>query len=155
MPEEGLTIKVEGLDELMAKFDQFPKVITRNLAAAGKQAASRVILPTEGLKNYPPMTDANRPPTPYYVRSLGMQYKSGNTGGSENLGKQWTVRSQHGRTDIGNRASYARWVHGQEQARHMARIGWKKLFDTAKGLIGRITKVYQAWVDKTIRDLKL
>ncbi len=56
---------------------------------------------------------------------------------------------------IGNRASYARHVHGDKQAKAMGKIGWKQLFKTAKEKIGDIKKVYDAWVAKAIRDLGL
>jgi hypothetical protein len=46
-------------------------------------------------------------------------------------------------------------MHGEDQAKAMKRIGWKKLFETAKSKLGEIQKVYQAWVDKTIKELDL
>jgi hypothetical protein len=155
MPEEGLTIKLKGMDKLVAAFEKFPNRIARNMRQAGDEAAKRELLRTKGLQNYPPATAANMPPTPYYIRGRGMQYKSGNVGGSERLGTQWVVRAAPFRTEVSNRASYARWVHGEDQAGHMAKIGWKKLLDVAKNKLSAIRKVYQAWVDKTIRDLGL
>jgi hypothetical protein len=158
MPEEGLTIKIKGLDKLTGALDKFQQKIAQNMSAAGKQAGKE-LLDTKGLRKYPAETAANWPPTPYYVRGKGMQYKAGSSGGSERLGTQWTVRTERFRTTIRNDASYAQWVHGDSegkyQARHMAKIGWKKLLDTAKGMISKLTKIYQAWVDKTIRDLGL
>jgi hypothetical protein len=154
MPD-AIDLKVKGLDKLVKAFDKFPREITKNMAQAGEQAAEDVILKTKGTANYPPSTAANQPPTPYYIRGIGTQYATRNLGNSENMGKQWTVKSQGFNTKIDNAASYAKWVHGQDQARAMARIGWRKIFDVAKEKITPITKVYQRWVDKTIRRLGL
>ena len=151
-----LRIEVKGLDKVLAKFNQFPDKIKSYLVQAGEQAAERDLLPTKGLKTYPPMTSANQPPTPYYIRTKGMQHKTYNDENSENLGKQWYVKSEGINTKIGNSASYAKWVHGDDdQVEAMASIGWKKLFATAKEKVGAFTKTYQAWIDKLIKDLGL
>ena len=154
MPE--VHIKIEGLDKVIAKLNKFPRQIARNFGAAGSESAKDVILPTEGLQNYPPMTAANEPPVPYYIRGRGTQYATRNLMNSEkSLGTKWVVERKGFSTVIGNPVSYAKWVHGEEQAKAMAGIGWKKLFDTAKDKLKDIQKVYQAWVSKTIKDLKL
>jgi len=153
MPD--LVIELEGLDKLVAKLNKFPKEIASNFSAAGAEAAKDVILPTEGMQNYPPMTAANAPPVPYYIRHRGTQYATRNLENSELLGTKWTVERKGFNTVIGNPVSYSRYVHGKEQAKAMADIGWKKLFDVAKEKLKDIQKVYQAWVNKTIKDLKL
>jgi len=150
-----IKIEVEGLDKVVAKLDKFPREIARNFGAAGAEAAKDVVLPTEGLQNYPPMTAANAPPVPYYIRGVGTQYATRNLMNSQRLGTRWVVERKGFSTVIGNPVSYSRYVHGEEQAKAMAGIGWKKLLDTARKKIGSIKKVYQAWVKKTIRDLGL
>lgn len=153
MPE--LTIEVEGLDKVVAKLNKFPREIARNFGAAGEESAKDVILPTEGLQNYPPMTAANEPPVPYYIRGRGTQYATRNLMNSERVGTRWTINRRGFNVAIGNPVSYARYLHGDEQAKAMKGIGWKKLFGVAKEKIKAIQKVYQAWVSKTIRDLDL
>jgi hypothetical protein len=37
----------------------------------------------------------------------------------------------------------------------MATIGWRKLFDVAKEKKAQITKIYQTWVNKTLREIGL
>ena len=75
---------------------------------------------------------------------------------SENLGKQWTTKREGWTVRIGNRASYAKWVHGEDtQARKMAEKGWRKLYEVAKEKVGEIQNVYSAWVTKTLNDLGL
>lgn len=155
MADEVLQIEVKGIDKLMKAFARFPREIARYMSQAGHESANRVILPTKGLQNYPPETAANKPPTPYYIRGRGMQYAKRNNFSSENLGKQWYAQRTGADMRIGNRASYARWVHGEEQAKAMGRIGWKKLFETAKEKLDDIRKVYEAWVGKAIKDLGL
>lgn len=153
MPE--LAIELEGLDKLVSKLHKFPVKIARNLGAAGEESAKDVILPTEGLQNYPPTTAANEPPVPYYIRGRGTQYATRNLMNSERVGTKWTIVRRGFNTIIGNPVSYSRYLHGDEQAKAMKSIGWKKLFDTAKEKLKDIQKVYQAWVKKTIKDLKL
>ena len=129
------------------------------LAQAGKES-SDLILNEPGLREYPPRTAANQPPTPYYERGRGVKYASYLKPTSENLGKQWYRKVEGSSIRIGNRASYAKWVHGDEQAAHMgkgARIpkGWKKLTDVAKDKFTTVKRIYQSWVNKAIKEQKL
>ena len=156
MPDDFIRIEVQGLEKVQAALTKFPKQIAKYMQQAGSEAAKRAILPTQGLQKYPPAGAANAPPEPYYIRGRGTMTKSGLRATSERMGTQWyTKASQSFSTEIGNRASYAKWAHGTEQARAMARIGWRKLVAVATEKIGDIVKVYQAWVDKLIRDLGL
>ena len=151
-----LDLEIEGIDKLVDALDEFPRKVQKNMIQAGDEAAKTVILNTDGLLPYPDPGKGNAPPTPFYVRGRGTQYASGrNDASSENLGKQWYVKAGAAYTEIGNRASYARYVVGQRQARHMKLIGWLRLVDVARDRMRDITKVYQAWVNKTIRDLGL
>ena len=156
MPDDLIRITVTGLDKIHAAFERFPHEIAQYLQQAGDEAAKTEILHERGLQSYPPATAANAPPTPYYVRGRGTQYKSGNKGESERYGTQFYVESRgYLNTEIGNRSSYAKWLAGEEQAQAMAKIGWRKLLDVAKEKVPQITKVYQLWIDKLIRDLGL
>lgn len=164
MPDP-LTIEIKGLDVLLKAFEKFPKEIARGMSQAGHEAANEVLDETVGLRDYPPETDANMPRTiagtnrvlPWYQRGYGTRYIGG--GGrktSENLGKQWYVKREGYKARIGNRASYAKYVHGDDtQAKAMAKIGWKKLFATFEKKKAKITKIYQEMVDRTIAKLGL
>ena len=149
-----LQVELEGLDELQAKFEKFPTQVARNLSQAGHEAGTEV-LDTKGLRRYPPATAANKPPTPYYIRGRGTQYASGNRGGSERLGTQFYIKRIGYNTEIGNPASYAKWVVGEQQASAMAPKGWRKLFDVATEKLPKIQKIFQAWIDKTLREVGL
>ena len=155
MPDNMIKIQVIGLDKVMAKLNRFPREIARYLGQAGEDAAKRVILKTRGLQLYPPATAANRPPTPYYIRGRGTQYKTRNLGNSERYGSQFFTKSEGYTTEIGNRSSYAVYVGGEKQPEHMAGKGWRKLLEVAQEKMSQITKVYQAWIDKLIHDLRL
>lgn len=151
-----IKVTVQGADKLKANLDKFPRQISKYLQAAGKEAASLEIFPTEGLKKYPPLSAANQPPTPYYIRGQGTQTASGNKQESERAGTQWYVKpAEKFGTEIGNRASYGRWLYGEGQAQAMGRIGWRKLVEVVDEKMTRITERYQAWVNKLIKDLGL
>lgn len=146
-------IELRGLDKLEKKFDELKDEIAKTWAAAGEEAAKE-ILDTLGLRVYPSETSANHPPAPYYIRGTGMQVSdTKNLHNSQVLGKQFYVRSDQPTwaTIIGNRASYAKYVVGQQQGRQMAHIGWRRLFDVANDKIKDITEIYQAWIDRLLK----
>ena len=150
-----IEIEVKGLDKIMAAFDKFPNEIRQTFKDAGKEAGTEII-ETTGLKKYPPKTAANAPPTPYYIRGTGTQYKSRNRGESEDYKSQFYVKPDTGETIIGNRASYAKYLADEkEQATHMARIGWRKLIDVAREKLDKIKNIYDKWVQRTIDKLGL
>jgi hypothetical protein len=171
MTEIKLTIK--GIEVLQSLLRQFPKEIGNTLSAAGREAAEKIILPTEGIRKYPPADAANapgryktvtingRPATfrqGYYIRGRGFQSPTRgggyrNLANSERYGTQWYVKRNGYGTEIGNRASYAKWLGGEEQARHMAARGWRRLIDVALEKLPEITAVYQKWVDDLIAKL--
>lgn len=152
---DSIRIQVEGLEELQKALKKFPTQTKKHTQAAANEAIKRVILPTQGLQKYPPMTAANAPPEPYYIRGRGTQTLKGNKGNSQRLGTQWYTKAQGTGVELGNRATYAPFVHGEEQARAMERIGWRKLIDVINDKMPAIVKVYQAWVDKLLKGCGL
>lgn len=92
---------------------------------------------------YPQWTDS--PPYPYYIRGRGTQYsESYNDQRSENLRERWWVKVFPHYLKVGNAASYAGWVHGEEQTETHKKHGWKKLLDTAKKEMPGIIKKLEA-----------
>ena len=155
MPDEIITIEVKNLDKLQAALHKLEPEITRYMGYAGVEAGKEIIS-TEGLQKYPPETSANKPPTPYYIRGRGTQYKSKNTGKSERYGTQFYVEAQsYLQTAIGNRASYAEHLGGDKPAEAMANKGWRRLYDVAVEKTTEITAIFQRWIDKAIKDLGL
>ena len=152
---DSIRIEIRGMKELQAALARFPQKVKQCMQDAGREAAEE-LLDNKGLRDYPGLTSANTPPAPYYIRGEGMVYKSGPRGGSENLGTQWDVDAQDFKTTVKNNASYAKWVHGDKsQARVMAAIGWRKLFETAKERAGSMGVIYNRWVNKLLHDIKL
>jgi hypothetical protein len=152
MPE--IRMDVEGLKELQAALKQVPGDVAQALVAAGREAAME-ITNTEGLRKYPPAGPGNSPPTPFYVRGQGTQYAGYLKKTSERLGTQFYVdQPQTYVTEVSNRASYAHYVVGDDQAAHMAAIGWRKLYDVAveKNDQGTLSRIYQGWIDRVLRS---
>ena len=149
-----IEIKVEGLKKITTGFIRFIPAVRKNLAPAGL-ASLALILDTVGLRTYPPTTDANRPPTPYYQRGLGTVYKNSVARTSENYGKQWTTEAESFLAKAKNTASYAEFLGGEKQVSWAPGYGWKKLFSTAKELIPEIVEIYTEAVEKTIKELGL
>lgn len=156
MADDPIHIEIKGLDKLEKAIKRFPSEAKKYLGQAGGEAAERVVFKIQGLKKYPPATSANQPPAPYYIRGRGMQYKNYNDMRSEKLGTKWYSKAEGYETRIGNIASYAKYVHGDDdQASFMEPKGWRKLKEATQEKIADITKVYQAWVDKLLRDIGL
>lgn len=149
-----IEVEVSGIKEWIAALKKFPTVLPKNMASAGLEAIN-MILDTVGLRAYPPETAANRPPTPYYQRGLGTVYKTGVSATSENYGKKWTTEAESFLAKAKNTASYAQFLGGENQVWWASGYGWKKLFSTAKEMIPEIVKIYEAWVEKTIKELGL
>ena len=152
MADEGIQINFFGLDVLEKRLKEVGTKLSKYLSQAAVEAAKNEILATEGLKKYPPATEANQPPTPYYIRGRGTQYKSKNNGKSEKLGSRFTVNKVPYGARIGNNASYARYVVGEDQSHVMKEIGWRKLKDVAKDKRKEIKQVFTAWINKALRD---
>lgn len=153
-----LTVRIDGIEAVIKTLNGITADLEDTVQAAGEEAA-KVILGTEGLQSYPPMTHANQPPTPYYIRGRGMQVggvrvPEYNTGSSERLGTRWVVdRAGRLNVRIGNAASYAPFVHGLEQAVFMQIHGWRELADVATERERDIQEIYQAWLDRLVRRL--
>lgn len=151
-----IKITVVGIEKIQAALAKFPREIQKNMAQAGQEAGTD-LLKLEGLQEYPPGGPWNSPPPPYYKRGTGTIGVNRTYKTSKNLGKQWTIKKQEMNTVIGNSAPYAPYLHGEEDTRvyWATSHGWLPLLTTAKRYIHEITATYQAWVNKTIRDLGL
>jgi hypothetical protein len=153
---EPINIKIVGLDKVNKNLAALEKDLPVYLQGARIDVTDE-ILNTQGLRKYPPATSANQPPVPYYIRGRGMQTSaSRNNNKSERLGTRWlSVPYSRIGMRISNPASYAPYVHGDDQARHMAKKGWRKLYDVAKGKTKQIGEIYSRWIDKLIKKHNL
>jgi hypothetical protein len=159
MPNDFIKIEVTGIVELQEALQQFPRQVQRYLKAAGSESA-KLILKTEGVQKYPPADSANAPPTPYYKRGVGMQYKYGNNMKSEKYGTRWTVESGAYKTTIGNSASYAGYLAGDkysphQQAKVMGARGWRILREVVDEKMPQIVKIFNQYIDKLLVACKL
>lgn len=149
---DAIQIEVRNLDVIEKNIAKVADDLPQYVGSANLEA-SREVLDTQGLRKYPPATSANQPPVPYYIRGRGTQTAGGNLGNSERLGTRWqTVPYGRLGMKISNPVSYARYVHGEEQASFMAPKGWRKLIDVAREKIGTISAVYNKWMDRLVKD---
>ena len=127
MPE---TIK--GMNKLMRKLDTVAKL------KGAKHGLKAGALHVKGkIAQYPPSTTANSPGNPtgrWYERGYGPRWlrkRKGGVGGrktSETLGRKWAIGERAGGMQqvIGNNASYAEFVHEEEeQAKIHGARAWK------------------------------
>lgn len=148
----NLEVEVRNLEKVVNGLEQVRTELPNYVQSANQEISSE-ILSVQGLKSYPPATAANQPPVPYYIRGKGMQTAYGNTGKSERLGTQWqTVAYGTLGARIFNDVTYAKYVHGEEQASFMAPKGWKKLADVARQKLTKLASIYQRWINKLIKD---
>ena len=157
MMTDSFKITLHGADELKLALEKVSQMLDTYMQQAGKEAASNEILPTEGLQTYPPETAGNQPPTPYYIRGIGTQVSySNNKNNSERLGTRWLTSGVPYGVKLSNSASYSGYVHGTDtQSAAMGRIGWRKLWDVATEKRAEITRVFQLWFEKLLRDAGL
>ena len=149
-----ISLKIEGLDKLEAALKKAPAVIDDAVEAAGDQIGN-VILETRGIRLYPPATQANRPPTPYYIRGVGTQTARGNRNNSQMMNKKFTVKTASRVIRIANSATYAPHVIGEFQAKHMKAIGWRSMIDVAKEKQPELTRILNAWLQRAFDKLEL
>jgi hypothetical protein len=134
------TIRITGLKEVQ-------RLLGADFDSALQSATKAIALQAESeIAPYPAATEANSPGNPtgkWYERGYGPRWrrKDGSIGGaktSQMLGRRWGIRPM-GRigTLLGNTASYAPFVHGQEeQAAFHGRRGWR----TDRGVIEKLLR---------------
>ena len=155
MSDDFINLDVLGVDELLKHLESIPRDMQSYMQAAAAESL-RVVLNTRGIRSYPPETAANKPPVPYYIRGRGMQVSQNrNLGNSERYGTKWNaVKTPYG-AKAGNSVSYARKLASDDQLPHLGRIGWRKLSDVATEKLPEIKEIFQGWVNKLLKDLRL
>lgn len=155
MADDGIRIEVRGLDKLIPKLEQVGEQLNETMQAAARESLAEV-LGTVGLRKYPPETDANRLPYPYYERGRGMwTAPDHNTGSSERYGTKWDENLVPYGARAVNNASYAPYLAGDEQAQAMAGKGWRKLRDVADEKREEIRKIFDGWIARLLKKLDL
>ena len=116
----NITITITGLEPIVKSLGE---IGAAKWLKALLKASAKIIGDRTGV--YPA-------PVPTYQRGWGPIYASGRRSKkktSENLSKQWYVKSTDFAAEVGNRASYSEFVHGEKQASFHGARGWRKLSD--------------------------
>ena len=155
MADKDVTVTVDSKD-FESALRKLPRLFMSNMVEAGQKVGKHVII-QPGLKTYPPETNANNPPEPYYIRGRGTQRKSHagvsyNDNSSEQYGSQWNVKSNPRQVRITNAASYSGWLAGKKQSRTMRRIGWKKITVVIQERMKHIRAIFQSHIGRAIRQ---
>ena len=143
MPDAGVTIEIQGLDEAIKKLDKLSQLrkVHAGIRAAGMYVKGKIAtypaqkhIPISAVGGF--KTDKSRR---YFFWALkkgiiDVPYKRGISSGSEALGRKWTSKYDRNKFEsvVGNNASYARLVQGGKQTAMMKKIGWKTVDKVAK-----------------------
>ena len=161
MPESGVTVEFEGLDELIKKLEKLGKL---DKVHAGIRAAGIYI---KGLMTkYPPSTAANVPAGPgssWYKRGTGSFYwRIGDNAKvpygkkSEVLKSKWASKYDKNKFEvqIGTNVSYAKFVQGPKgtQSKALKKIGWRGIDVVAKKETKRVQEYVYAAVKRAIES---
>ena len=137
--------RVEGLDRLMRKFT---KMADANLAHKAVLMYAKDV--ESEVTPYPPETEANQPPTPYYDRGVGMVTGTSAHRTSEDMLHKWMV---HDTSPIllENTASYSGWLSGLHQVAWAGARGWKVAKVLAVQNLGRLKRIFHTIFEDTWR----
>ena len=156
MSDGMLKVTFKGLDKVLASLGKFPTEIDRMRIATGNEIFKLVTRDRGGGKDfYPPETQANRPPAPYYERGVGTHTGNSVQATSEQMNTKFYFNVEGPRQYIGNTASYSPYAIGDEQTPRMGVIGWQKLIDSAREKLGGIVEIWQQGMEEIIKRLRL
>lgn len=156
-----MEVTIEGLDELKRRLD------TKRFAAASKVSIGRVANVVKiATTPYPPAGPWCQPgayPHKWYQRLWGPAWalKAGGTHSREAnravvggpMQQSWYALTLDAwSAKVANKATYAPWVKGVDQAAAHAAHGWKTLEEDARGLAQRgvFTGIYAEEIDKVL-----
>ena len=155
---EVVGMKIEGLEELEHTLGELTgrAIFGKLIELAGNTLVARASkYPHPGPWNTAPATHGA-----WYHRGHGTRYKrlDGVITGrktSEVLDKQWSNKrggsANNPTATVENRASYATYVHGLEQAGIHVRRGWKNLYTMATTMLPEMQRKVAAAVDRQLR----
>ena len=159
-------ITIENLDKFQRLLREFPAEFKRYSQAAAQESVDKVLMGVEGFTAYPPATAANAPRTdktppgtPYYIRGRGME-RAGrikpkyNDRKSQRYGTGWKSKRHEYGAILGNKATYGKYLGGDDQVDWARRYGWRKIRDIANESLPRIGEIFGKWYRKLVADLK-
>lgn len=130
-----LSTAISGFKETIANLTHWHQYTVKQDLYQGTVESLEDLL--VAMQTYPPESEANRPPHPYWARGVGRVHASGKIDPvSENYGQSWdlTVKETATGADgrLTNSASYAPWVGTRDkQAWFHAQRGWPVIEDEA------------------------
>jgi hypothetical protein len=135
-----MTVQIKGLDELDRKMRRLAgsKIADETLKVYAKAVE-------EDVKPYPPESEANQPPTPYYKRGTGTITAKGVRKTSEDMMRKWSVNASSSKVSLENRASYSAWVQGREEDQQVGyhrQRGWKSAQKRAEEMLDRVQGIF-------------
>ena len=146
MPSNFITIDLKGVTKMLARYEQGDLVAQQLLTKSMQQA---VDFTATNAAVYPPESEANQPPTPYYIRGTGTQYANSNRGESKQLDTHWTkgvVLQDNGLVGtVSNDAPYSHWVHGQTMQAWFHKLPdrkWRNVGKIASDVRPRVNAIF-------------
>lgn len=110
-------------DRELRGLQKMPSILRKMIGRESQSKAQQVVAL---LQDYPPETDANNPPSPYWQRGVGRVWGSGHISpNSQKLGSRWSITHNPATTEIENPVTYAVHVHStKKQAWFHKERGW-------------------------------
>jgi len=146
MPSNFISIDLKGVTKMLVRYEQGDLVAQQLLTKSMQQA---VDLTGANAEIYAPESEANQPPTPYYIRGVGTQYANSNRGESKQLNTHWNkVVELHDNGVVGrvsNDAPYGHWVHGQTMQAWFHKLAdrkWRTVGKIASDMRPKINAVF-------------
>lgn len=153
---EWMHVKVDA-DQFERAIRDLPRCFQNETMIAGSKIA-KLVLGTEGVKKYPPLTTQKRdegPGSRWYERGRGMAYRSqagvsySNT--SEKYGTQWSHTVKPNEVRLKNAASYGWYLGGHKQPSRMKKFGWKKVTTVIRDKMSMIKSLYKAAIRRAVK----
>jgi hypothetical protein len=155
-----IVVSADGLKELEAKLKRLPDAV----ADDGVTAANAYLLNV--VKTYPPQNYVTRKAaygvTFFTARQrrwffaalrngeISVPYKR-----TQGIRNNWRVEGTGRLSFLANDAPGVGWVMGENQSRHEAKVGWKKVTDIIKERTAAIVKAFDGAVKRAIRRVGL
>src|SRR3990167_2110207 len=141
-----IEIEIKGLEELQARLNAGENAIMPELYRGMNKATQLVKRDAE---KYPPLSEANAPPPPFYIRGVGTQYRNGrNRGESQHMNDNWYAQVQLAGKDVSGivvnaLTTYAPWLHGLTRQLDLSRArGWRNVTVIAESNAKRVTDIF-------------
>ena len=147
-------VEIRGAAELIIKLNRAAGLLSTTLVSTMKDANEIV---SKEASIYPSTTEANSPPTPYYVRGMGTQTSDAvNRMESEQLDKHWQSTVEVGAGEVigrtTNPVTYAPWVHGKTKQVFFHGIrGWRWSGAILDAVSDRIVSLFGKAVASVVR----